>query len=117
MKIPSKTDYNAGANLTFEIVGAYKVRAPRFRFPPEGVALIASIADVGDNLCVNSSARDLVAYLLAECKRRKLGDFPTVMMLQVCLEMHGLEVDRVPFEDLGIKGEMMPLATGRKGRN
>jgi len=109
-------DYNAGANLTYEIVGAYKIRAPRFRFPPRDIALIASIADVGDNLAVNTAARDLVAFLIAECDRRKLGDYPTVMMLRTCLEMHRVEIDFVPFEDLGIAGGASPFPLPR-GRN
>jgi len=106
--------YDRGAELTFQIVGAYKIRAPRFRFPHPEIALIASIADVGDKLCVNPAARDLVAFLMAECDRQKLGDYPTVMMLRASLEMHRIDVDYVPIEDLNIvAGGMSPLPRGR----
>jgi hypothetical protein len=110
LKIPSKDDYEVGADLTFQVVGAYKVREPLFRFPQD-VALIASIADIGDKLCVNTAARDLVAFLLAECQRRGLSDFPTAMMLRASLELHQMEVQWVPFGELGIGGS--PFPTGR----
>jgi hypothetical protein len=79
---------------------------------PLEFALIASLADVGPKLARNDAARELVADIMAECDRRKLGDYPTVMMLRVALDLHNIPITFVPFAELGIKGDIVPLRGG-----
>lgn len=97
--------YEAGGDLTFEMVGQHKAFRPLFALPPKDTALIASLYDVGPQLCRNQAARELLRALLLECDRRELGDYPTVLMLQACLELHQIPIERVPFAELGIKVE------------
>jgi hypothetical protein len=104
--------YDEGANLTYELVGRFKAFAPLFAMPPKEIALLASLADVGKTLARNGAAHWLVDELLTECDRRRLSDYPTVMMLRITLEMHNIPIMVVPFAELGIKGKLMPM--GRK---
>lgn len=85
---------------------------PEFVFPPPEVAIIGSIVDVGDKLARNDAARELIARLIKEFDRRKMKDYPTVMMLKICLEKHGIPIKTVPFEELGLKGKWQRMDGG-----
>jgi hypothetical protein len=104
--------YQAGANVTFVVVGQFKIFDPKFRFPPPEIALIASIVDVGKYLARNTVAHQLLKELMKECDRLKLGDYPTAMMLRVCLEEHNVPIEYVPFDELGIPGKLVRMAKG-----
>lgn len=93
----------------FRIFGSAR---PEFWFPPREIALLASIADVGKNIARNDAARELIAQLMKECDRRKLNDYPTVMMLLTALDYHGIPFKHVPFEELGIRGKFVPMGKG-----
>jgi len=111
-------DYNAGANLTYEVVRNFRVfgsGVPEFAFPPRHIALIASLKDIGDKLCRNDAAREMLQLLFAACDYRKLSDYPTAMMLRVALDAAGIPITFVPFEELGIKGKMVPM--GQRGQS
>jgi hypothetical protein len=102
----SGAGYQQGAQLVYEVVGRFKIfgsGVPEFLFPPKGVALLASLKDVGANLANNDAARDLLAGIFADWEARELADWPTAMMLQVCLEAHEIPIKRVPFEELGLR--------------
>lgn len=101
--------YSATCEMTDELVRRFKAAGPRFVFGPRDVALIGSLADFGVRLAQNAAARDLVAELLAETRRRKLADCPTVMMLRAALELNGIPIRFGPLEDLGL--------SAAKGRN
>jgi hypothetical protein len=109
--MPSKkSTYDAGANLTYELVGRFKIfgsGVPEFWFPPPEIALLASLFHVGKKLAHNDAARELLKQLFEQCDRRKLDDYPTAMMLLTCLEMHGIPVKHVPFEELGINAKLV----------
>ncbi len=113
----SPPGYEEGAEMTYEIVGRFLEEAvsgpPEFGMPGPEVALIASISDVlGTNLPRNAAARKLLHELMAESKRRNL-DYPTVMMLRMSLEMHGVPITVVPLGELGIHGTV--ISTGTRG--
>lgn len=112
MNVPR--DYEAGAQLTVDVVGRFAEHGPEFAMPPREVALLASLTDVGKYLARNDVARSLLLALEAECLRRKLEDFPTAMMLRVALEHHGIEPQWMPFDQLGIPGELMPMGRGAR---
>lgn len=105
-----RRDYERGCTLTVEVVNRFKPRGPAFAFPPRDIAFIASLADVGEKLARNDVARELVVALLAACVR--LDDAPTVMMLRVALEVAGIPISYVSFEELGITGQLVPLGRG-----
>ena len=111
MKNPPR-DYREGCNLTAEIVQRFKTSAPAFVFPP--VALIAPIDVVGPRLARNDAARWLVQELVAESKRRRLGDVPTVLMLQAVLEIEGIAYERVPLEELGLSADFRMLELSKE---
>lgn len=94
--------YTATCEMTDELVRRARGAGPRFRFPPRKVALLASVADVGARLAQNQAALDLVAELIAETGRRKLGDYPTIMMLRATLELNGIPIKFVPLAELGL---------------
>lgn len=94
--------YTATCAMTDELVKRARIAGPRFRFPPRKVALFASIADVGKRLAQNAAALELIAELEAETHRRKLADFPTVMMLRAALEVNGVPIRFVPLAELGL---------------
>lgn len=107
--------YETGARLTFELVGRFKIFGsgrPEFAMPPRELALIASLADVGKQLARNDAARELLSQILKECDRRKLDDYPTVMMLRTALEHYGIPITWVAFEELGLKGTFTPMGRG-----
>lgn len=94
--------YVAAAKMTDELVRRARGTGPRFRFPPRKMALGASLADVGERLAVNAAARELLAELDAEWRRRGLADGPTAMMLRAALELNGIPVRFVPLAELGL---------------
>lgn len=98
---PVPPGYLAACEMTDEVVRQRRASGPKFRFPRREVALVASIADVGETLAENEAARALIATLILETRRRNLDDFPTTMMLRVALEANGLPIRWVPFEELG----------------
>jgi hypothetical protein len=108
--------YLAACELTDEVVGHYKaafkplldrgVNVPDFVFGPPDVAIAASLADVGYRLVRNTEARRLLVKLLEESERRNI-DYPTVMMLQAALEMHGIRYARVSLEELRLPAELV----------
>ncbi len=49
----------------------------------------------------------VIREVMSECDRLKLGDYPTAMMLRVCLEDLDIPIKWVEFEELGIKGLTM----------
>lgn len=107
--------YEAGANLTYEVVRDFQIFGPgrpEFAFPPRDIALIASLKDVGDKLCRNDAARELLQLLLSACDHRKIGDYPTVMMLRAVLDLRGIPFTIVPFAELGLEGQMIPMGKG-----
>lgn len=93
--------YDATCAMTDELVRRFKATGPKFVFPPRNIALIASVIDVGVKLAQNGAARDLVAELIAETRRRKICDYPTVMMLRTTLELNGIPIKFVPLDKLG----------------
>jgi hypothetical protein len=100
--------YERGGRLVLELVERAKPKAPEFWMPPRQLALIASLGDVVDNLARNDAARALVRDILLESARRGLHE-PTVMMLRVALELAGTPAKEVPWDELGIKGVLMPM--------
>lgn len=107
-------NYELGAELTYRVLERFKLFGPEFQFPPPEIALLASVADVGKYLARNETARVVIRELMSDCDRLKLGDYPTAMMLLVCLEEHDIPIKRVPFEELGIPGTFIRMAGGRK---
>jgi hypothetical protein len=98
--LSSKRDtYNAGAELTYKLVCAWKEEKPAFSFPPRDVALIADLRDCGELLARNDTARRLVALLIEHCVK-ETGQAPTAMMLRVSLEMAGVSFDTWSGDDL-----------------
>jgi len=76
---------------------------PHFALPPEEIALCASLDHVGDRLCRNDSARQLMQEFVV------IGQMiggpnapPTVLMLQAVLELASVPVERVSLTELGI---------------
>jgi hypothetical protein len=100
-------DYERTCNMTHRLVGRFKDRCPLFAFPDREVALIASVADIGEKLARNDAARELVAKLLSETKVLGLPDYPTTLMLLVCLEDHCIPIQRVEFHELGLEGTVI----------
>jgi hypothetical protein len=101
--------------LTADIVGRWQFicdRRPVFRLPLRDVVLIASIEDIGQYIATNESAQQLLSALRSECDRRKLPDYPTVMMLRAALDYFGLPWTAVPYEALGIPGVVLPMTKG-----
>lgn len=87
--------------MTDELVRRARAAGPKFRFPPEQMPLIASIADVGHMLAENEAAHRLLDDLMAETGKRKMRDFPTVAMLEAALCLNGIPIRRVSLEELG----------------
>jgi hypothetical protein len=113
-RTPEDVSYELGAQLTFRVLERFKMFGPEFQFPPPDIALIASIADVGKYLARNETARVVIRELMSECDRLQLGDYPTAMMLRVCLEQLDIPIKWVPFAELGIPGKLQPM--GPRGR-
>lgn len=109
---PQEFSYQMGAELTFRVLERFKMFGPEFQFPPREIALLASVADVGKYLARNETARVVIRELMGECDRLKLGDYPTAMMLLVCLEEHDIPIKWVPFDSLGIPGKLVRIARG-----
>lgn len=108
--------YEDGAQMTYEIIGRWRVfgrGVPEFRFPPKDFALLADLGDVGMCLASNEPAKALVRQLLEEKKLRNLPENPTAMMLLVCLEKHGYKVKHVPLEELNLPGKLKRFANPR----
>lgn len=99
--------YELGAKLTVVVLERFKMFGPEFQFPPPDVALIASIADVGQYLARNETARVVIRELMTECDRLQLGDYPTAMMLRVALEELDIPIKWVAFHELGIPGSVV----------
>jgi hypothetical protein len=106
-------DYERGGRLVLELVEKAKPKAPVFWMPPRRLGLIACIGDVVDNIARNDAARDLVRDILLESARRGLHE-PTVIMLQASLTVAGIPAKEVSWDELGIKGVLMPI--GRRGQ-
>lgn len=104
--------YQRGLVLMYRTLERFRMFAPEFQLPTRDVALIASLADVGKYIARNEAARVVIREAMSECDRLQLGDYPTTMMLDVCLQELGIAVKRVAFEELGIPGNVMPLAKG-----
>jgi len=104
-----KPEQNEGyletCGMTAELVHAASSRPerPAFRFPPTEIALVASVVDVGQLLCINDAARILLDELLSETKRRGLADYPTALMLRSALEMFDVPIVVVSLSELGLK--------------
>ena len=109
---PQEFSYQMGAQLTFRVLERFKMFGPEFQFPPPEIALLASVADVGKYLARNETARVVIRELMSECDRLKLGDYPTAMMLRVCLEEHDIPIKWVAFDELGIPGKLVRMAKG-----
>lgn len=104
-------DYAAGAEMMLDIVGRFRELEPLFALPPKNVALIASVLEVGRYIARNQAARTMLLAVASETHRRSLPE-PTVMMLRVALEHHGIEPLYVPLASLGIPGELVPMGRG-----
>jgi hypothetical protein len=100
--------YQRGADLAWQCVRRFRLlhsTLPLFAFPPADVALIASMADVGEKLARNEAAKVLLVDMLHEFDRKKMGDYPTVMMLKIILQDQKVPILTVPFEELGLNVE------------
>ncbi len=106
-----RRSYNQACELTYELVVRWKPRAPEFVFPPRDIAFVAGLDEVGEYLARNDAARELLAAIVSE-SRRRLGEAPTVMMLSAALELAEIPFARVPFAELGMKGQVFPLRSG-----
>jgi hypothetical protein len=82
---------------------------PRFRMPPRDVFVAAPLVAIGDRLCLNGSARDLVEYVL---EHEPLEGF-SVAMFSAVLDMLGYEPERCTIADLGLQIAGMPSRGGR----
>jgi hypothetical protein len=94
--------YEKGAELCAKLVGEAKTTAPAFRFPP--YPLLSDLGEVGQKLATNDAARELVA-LLCKRSRERFGPsrLPTVLMLQVSLDRHGIPYATVSLSELGLE--------------
>lgn len=110
---PDEVTYELGGQLTYRVLERFKIFVPEFQFPPRDVALIASIADVGKYIARNETARVVLRELMAECDRLKLPDYPTAMMLRVCLEELDIPIKWLEtVADLGIPGKLVRMKGG-----
>lgn len=73
--------------------------APKFRFP--GVPMIADLRDIGKQLALNDSARELVAHLNKRLIERT-GHAPTLMQLKATLEVFGVATETCSMGALGL---------------
>jgi hypothetical protein len=105
--VNAPADYELAGQLTFRVLERFKMFGPEFQFPPKEIAFIASIADVGKHLARNATAHAVIRELISECDRLKLCDYPTTMMLRVCLEDLDIPIKWVPFDELGIAVRMV----------
>ncbi len=109
-----RRSYNQACELVYELVVRWKPRAPDFVFPPRDIAFVAGLDDVGEYLARNDAARELLAALISE-SRRRLGEAPTVMMLRAALELQQIPFALVPFAELGIEVTLYPIRSGPPG--
>jgi hypothetical protein len=80
-------------------------RPPHFVAQPKGIAIVAALDQAGDRFCRNDAARELVADFIAIGIR--IGGprgSPTVLMMQVVMELAGVEPQRVSLSELGLSG-------------
>jgi hypothetical protein len=78
-------------------------RPPHFVAAPKGVCIVAALDQAGDRFCRNEAARELMAEFVAIGLR--IGGptaSPTVLMMQVVLEIAGVEVEHVSLSELGL---------------
>lgn len=101
MKDARAESYERGCQITFNIVRDWTGERPLFAFPPKEIALLADLGDVGQRLCRNEGARQLLAHLLKRCRERT-GMAPTAMMLRVVLEELKIPVEHVSLSELGL---------------
>ncbi len=101
MKDRERACYNAGAELTYKLVVAFRDEKPEFQFPPREIALIADLRDCGARLACNPAAVRLVALLIDHCVK-ETGQAPTAMMLRVCLEEAQIPIKWVSLSELGL---------------
>lgn len=114
----TREGYDATIRMTAELVEHAKIFGSMpvsFAFPPREIGLIASVADVGEKLARNDAARALVRTLIEETKRRRLADYPTVMMLRAALDFHGIPVLELPLDELGLGLALLPRGDTREG--
>lgn len=118
-KRPPAVEYELGCQLTYEVVGQFKIfgsGVPLFAMTSKEIAILASIKNVGHQLARNTAAHELINRLCEEADRREYGDYPTVMMLRLCLEKYEIPIQELPFQELGIKGTVMPFMRGTTGQ-
>lgn len=101
MRRTEQENYNAGAELTYKLVCAFRDEKPEFQFPSPEIALIADLRDCGARLACNPAAVRLVALLIDHCVK-ETGQAPTAMMLRVCLEEAKIPIKWVSLSDLGL---------------
>lgn len=107
--------YRETCEMTWQVVSAWSIfhGEPRFAFPPPEVCLIATLPEVRKWLARNDSARELCDELSRETERRELASEPTALMIHATLMRAGLEIERVPMEELLSLMKMKP----EPGRN
>lgn len=106
--------YERGAKITVAIVAGWTGPEPRFAFPPKEIGLIADLSEIGEKLARNNAARELLALLIKRCRERT-GQVPTVIMLQVALDMSGIPTETVPLSDLKLPTPMIPIIPTSRG--
>lgn len=82
---------------------------PRFRMPPRELRVAAPLVALGPRLCLNDSARALVAHVL---EHEPEGGY-SVHMFAAALDVLGYEPERCGLAELGLRVAGMPSSGGR----